>query len=440
MTPSDPRTPATPDSSSGSGPASTPGAGRARRNRSRWAVPVGAVAAVAAVTAGVSAAPQLAAAVTGAPTPKSQAQVLASLATAKPQPMSGTVVESADLGIPALPGSGSATSLTSLLSGSHTLRVWYASDQRERVAVLGDLAETDVVRDGADAWIWSSSAKTAQHLLLPTAGRAASGAGARAHTDASPDAGALTKATTPQQAAQQVLAMLGKTTTVTMGTTNVAGRTAYEFRLVPKDARSLVARVTLAVDAQTSAPLRVQVFARGTAAPAFSTAYTAVTLGAPDASVFAFSPPPGATVTTKDLRSAGKADAAKTGAAKAGAAKRSAAAKAGVAKDGAKPVVTGTGWTSVVEVNGTGALAGLLGSGASSSAAGASASNGSASNGSGTSGAELSTILRAATPVSGSFGTGRLLRTRLLTVLLLDDGRVLAGAVDPSLVEQAAGK
>lgn len=434
MTPSDPRTPATPDSSSGSAVSSSSGstsagagAGRTRRNRSRWAVPVGAVAAVAAVTAGVSAAPQLAAAVTGAPTPKSQAQVLASLATAKPQPMSGTVVESADLGIPALPGSGSSTSLTSLLSGSHTLRVWYASDQRERVAVLGDLAETDVVRDGANAWIWSSSAKTAQHLLLPATTTGAAKAGARAHADAGPDAGTLTKATTPQQAAQQVLAMLGKTTTVTMGTADVAGRTAYELRLVPKDARSLVARVTLAVDAQTSAPLRVQVFARGTAAPAFSTAYTAVTLGAPDASVFAFSPPPGATVTTKDLRSAGKADAAK-----AGAAKRSAAAKAGAAKDGAKPVVTGTGWTSVVEVSGTGALAGVLGTGASP-AAGASASTGST-------GAELSTVLRAATPVSGSFGTGRLLQTRLLTVLLLDDGRVLAGAVDPSLVEQAAGK
>lgn len=434
MTSSDPRSPATPDSSSGSAVSSSSGstsagAGRTRRNRSRWAVPVGAVAAVAAVTAGVSAAPQLAAAVTGAPTPKSQ--VLAALATARPQPMSGTVVESADLGIPALPGSGSSTSLTSLLSGSHTLRVWYASDQRERVAVLGDLAETDVVRDGADAWIWSSSAKTAQHLLLPTAttGAAAGArtAGPHSYTDASHDAGTLTKATTPQQAAQQVLAMLGKTTTVTMGTADVAGRTAYELRLVPKDARSLVARVTLAVDAQTSAPLRVQVFARGTAAPAFSTAYTAVTLGAPDASVFAFSPPPGATVTTEDLRSAGKADAAK-----AGAAKRSAAAKAGAAKDGAKPVVTGTGWTSVVEVNGTGALAGVLGTGASP-AAGASASTGST-------GAELSTILRAATPVSGSFGTGRLLRTRLLTVLLLDDGRVFAGAVDPSLVEQAAGK
>ena len=32
--------------------------------------------------------------------------------------------------------------------------------------------------------------------------------------------------------------------------------------------------------------------------------------------------------------------------------------------------------------------------------------------------------------VHGSFGTGRVLTSRLLTVLVLDDGRVLAGAVN----------
>ena len=32
--------------------------------------------------------------------------------------------------------------------------------------------------------------------------------------------------------------------------------------------------------------------------------------------------------------------------------------------------------------------------------------------------------------VRGSFGTGRVLNSRLLTVLVLDDGRMLAGAVN----------
>jgi hypothetical protein len=51
---------------------------------------------------------------------------------------------------------------------------------------------------------------------------------------------------------------------------------------------------------------------------------------------------------------------------------------------------------------------------------------------------QLQTLLASATEVSGSFGEGRLLRTNLLTVLVLSDGRVLAGAVTPAVLEQAA--
>jgi hypothetical protein len=44
------------------------------------------------------------------------------------------------------------------------------------------------------------------------------------------------------------------------------------------------------------------------------------------------------------------------------------------------------------------------------------------------------------TPVSGAFGSGQLLRTALVSVLLLDDGRLLVGAVTPATLEQAAAK
>jgi hypothetical protein len=47
-------------------------------------------------------------------------------------------------------------------------------------------------------------------------------------------------------------------------------------------------------------------------------------------------------------------------------------------------------------------------------------------------------VLRATTRVEGSYGSGRLLRTPLLSVLLLDDGRALVGAVDPAVLEEAA--
>jgi hypothetical protein len=43
----------------------------------------------------------------------------------------------------------------------------------------------------------------------------------------------------------------------------------------------------------------------------------------------------------------------------------------------------------------------------------------------------LGLLLRAAKPVQGSWGSGRLLTTSLLSVLVTSDGRVLAGAVTP---------
>ncbi len=52
----------------------------------------------------------------------------------------------------------------------------------------------------------------------------------------------------------------------------------------------------------------------------------------------------------------------------------------------------------------------------------------------------LRLVLRAAQPVHGSWGSGRLIRTSLLSVLLTSDGRVLIGAVTPAVLYAAAAK
>jgi hypothetical protein len=49
-------------------------------------------------------------------------------------------------------------------------------------------------------------------------------------------------------------------------------------------------------------------------------------------------------------------------------------------------------------------------------------------------------LLRAATPVHGSWGSGRLLRTSLLSVLITSNGQVLIGAVAPSVLYAAASQ
>ena len=79
-------------------------------------------------------------------------------------------MQRADLGVPGLPGpsaAGGSSDLTSLVSGTHTLRLWYAGPDRSRVALLGTLGESDVIRNGKDVWLWSSQDKSATHMTLP---------------------------------------------------------------------------------------------------------------------------------------------------------------------------------------------------------------------------------------------------------------------------------
>lgn len=388
----------------------TPDGGRRRRARARWAVPAAAVAAVALGVTAAAVVPQLAGASTGDLPTRTAQQLLAAAAATSPRALSGTVVETAALGLPELPGSGSSTSLTSLAAGSHTLRVWFGSGQRQRIAVLGSLAETDLIRDGSNAWIWSSSDNSAQHLLLPAT---PTGGATRTSTPTPSAAASLS----PQLLAAKLLAAVDPSTQVsTVGTTTVADRAAYELQIRPRDNRSLINRVVIAVDARTSTPLRVQVYAgAGTGSPAFSTGFTSLSLTEPDASIFAFTPPPGATVTTTDLRSLAQHHGTGT---------------KDIPPAGADtPVISGTGWTSVAEIP----AASTMGATTSASGQPSQARHQAASVGS-----DLQALLAAATPVSGSFGTGRVLSTALVSVLILDNGKVFVGAVTPSVLEQTA--
>src|SRR6202012_4681480 len=105
---------------------STGGEEMTLNRRARWAVP----GAVVAVTAAVIAALQIPAAQASPDLPgRTPAQLLASLSADAPvngervPPLTGTVVETASLGLPQLPQTGNANSLTSLLTGSHTMKV-----------------------------------------------------------------------------------------------------------------------------------------------------------------------------------------------------------------------------------------------------------------------------------------------------------------------------
>lgn len=376
------------------------------RRRLVWAAPaMGAVVVAAAV-----AVPLVASASPSLP-PKTPAQLLVAVSKSVGTPLSGTVVETARLGLPALPDTGSTSiSPAALVTGSHTIKVWYDGADKGRLAIVGSLAETDLVMNGKDTWLWSSGKNTAEHwVATDRAGRGEKGA-------TSQDGMAVSM--TPAQAAAKALASIDPSTKVSVdGTASVAGRSAYELVLEPRDTRSLVGSVTIAVDAATGVPLRVRVLAAGsTGRPAFETAFESVTFARPGGGVFRFSPPPGAEVTepkTPAPRGVDKADGTTSGADSSG----------GSGADHNGPKVTGSGWTSVLEMRGV-TMAGA-GSGAQSTSSAP---------------AELETLRRAMTPVGGAYGKGSVLKTRLVSVLLLDDGRVFVGAVAPQVLEQAAAQ
>ena len=247
----------------------------------RWLVPLAAVLAIAATTL-----------VAGSATadeklpPRTAEQLLVDLQQAQVDGFSGTVEQTADLGIPALPGvSEHGSDVTSLLSGTHRLRVAYAAPDSSRVSLLGDLSESSVTRHGDDLWAWSSKDNTATHARVDKA------------TADQPEDLPSDAAKTPQEAAQRILASADQTTTVaTDSDVTVAGRAAYELVLRPKDTRSLISSVRIAIDGSEHVALRVQMFAGDRPDPVASIGFTEVDFTTPPASEFSFTPPAGATV------------------------------------------------------------------------------------------------------------------------------------------------
>jgi outer membrane lipoprotein-sorting protein len=393
--------------------------------RARWAVPAGAVAVVAAVTAASMA--TAAAASPSLPT-RTPEQLLTALAghAGTPPAMSGTVVESADLGIPQLPGEQNPSSVISMLTGSHTIRLWYADPAHVRLALPVPLGETDVIRNGTKVSIWQSSSDSVQQITLRPRSET------QGPMPASPPAGAgSVQALTPQQAAQELLKAVGPSTSVQSGpTTTVAGRSAYQLVIAPRDSRSLVGRVAVELDAQQpGVVLGVQLFARGATSPAFQTGFTSITFAAPAASTFVFTPPKGAAVHT--VTPSGLPD---------GWTGQPPSQRPAVS--GAK--VIGKGWLSVAvlpasalnEVTGGGNAAGALGQAAQSAAAGPGSGPGGGVNPAGI----MAALLGSATPVHGAWGSGRLVKTSLVSMLITSNGHVLIGAVDPSVLYSAAAQ
>ena len=208
----------------------------------------------------------------------------------------------------------------------------------------------------------------------------------------------------------------------------VAGQAAYQLVLAPRSSRSLIGQVRIAIDSRRRVPLRVQVFGRGAASPAAQVGFTAVSFG--------LRRPP----TTRSPRPPGPGSSSSTTGRPAG----------------APPGRTVSGLTSDVRVIGTGWLAvaslpeSALAEPVRRRAATCSRSATQQRRGAGIGRAPgarrgagrslLGELLNSAPRVSGSWGSGRLIRTRLLSILVTSTGRVLIGAVTPGVLYHAVSQ
>ncbi len=263
-------------------------------------------------------------------------------------------------------------------NGSSTARIWSDGDDGGRVQLPTDDGEKTFVSDGESFWAWDSAERT---VLTGERG----------------DAGDMAD---PTAAATEAIRTLQTSSTVTVdGTAEVAGRAAYELVLAPApEERTLLREIRVAVDAEQRIPLQLTALANGSTEPVLTVGFTELAFGPQDPSLFTFAPPPGATVVEPpqagDLPD--RADRPD----------RDALA-------GAAPAVVGDGWDTVIV--------------------------GSVPTGDGTEDAR-GQISGLGTPVSGTWGSGTLISTKVANAIVTDDGRFAAGAVPEQVLTGALAR
>ena len=324
------------------------------------------------------------------------AQIATRAAGTHLQPRSGSFVLSTGLGLGGLGTSsgGGGAGLLGLTGGTVQARAWSDGAGRSRIAQISPLEETDWIRNGATVWVWHSRGTRAVRVNAP------GGLELPVQGVLTAVGGSSTPVSAPEQLAARLLALRDRVTDLSLGPPRrIAGRPAYDLVLTPRSASSLIARIQVGVDATTGLPLEVSVQPRS-GGRVIRDRYTSISFAEPAASNFSFRPPPHAEI----------ADAASVNAATADRGERD-RRRGGVSRRGdvgGAPSIQlrGGGWDEVVVASGI-------------------------------EGWRFGDVLRAGTPVSGSFGRGLLLRTRAFSVIALDDGRVVAGAVTPQRLEAA---
>ncbi|MGH3493433.1 MAG: LolA family protein [Sciscionella sp.] len=309
--------------------------------------------------------------------------LVSSVLTAKTPAFSGTISADNELGLPALP------SMPQLANGTSRYQLYSDGHGRARLSIPRRDSALTLVEDGNAVYSYNSGTRAATKTELPRHGKAHRALGKQTSAD-------------PGKLADELIGVLKQHSVVSVrGTGTVAGRSAYELVLQPKPSeKTLLRQVRIAVDAKTRMPLQVEVFGNGSSGPALQVGFSSLSTAAPDAALFHFTPPAGVKVTDTSKQQSARANHMSTLATH-------------------EPKVVGSGWDTVIVAS--------LPAGQSAPAPG------DAHHGQGT----AAMIQRLGTPVSGSWGSGRLVSIKLGSAIITSDGRVAAGAVPAQVLEAA---
>lgn len=354
----------------------------------RWAAVGAAIAVLCALPSVVSALPVHA---SGVAPDALRSRMLASAG----HPYQGYVETGGRLDLPQLPQLGA---VSSLLSGTTRIRTWFAAPDEWRTDVLTDTGEQDVYQTGEGTLSWNFETGQVTQVLGDPAVRL-------------PRADDLTP---PKLGLRLLHTAAAADGLAALPARDIAGIAAPGLEIRPLSPDTTIGRVDLWADPATGVPLQVEVYGRSASSPVLSSRFLDFSAARPADSTAMFDIPDGtpvATVNSSDINSLLDTRARFP-------------LPAELAGQPAKPVLDGYG----ADVSGYGSgfatfavlfLGDRIGDSALSAATQAGAA-----------------------PVTFPNGTGRLIRTPLLSVLLVRSDRfdrvfLLVGLTGPDLLTRA---
>lgn len=200
-----------------------------------------------------------------------------------------------------LPVTPEFNSLSQLLGGQSTLRVWWRGTRDWRVDSVDLTGETDVHQDSYGQWTWDYESNTATRTPFLRDVRVAWDSKSNTVTRTPflrPDDVRLPRADdlAPPSLARRLLSQAGSAEVSRLPDARIAERDTAGLRLRPAQPGSTISRVDIWALPSSGLALRVNVYAAASTRPVVTTSMLDVSTHMPAASAVEFVPPPGAKV------------------------------------------------------------------------------------------------------------------------------------------------